>query len=252
MSSIIIITRHDTAVATTTKPSPSIASRSKKPKRIPTNPAARILLLSFIFCILGTPHSAAALKAGESIATTTPTSKNLAFFGRRTPLERKNMSTRSGVRYRGGSVDEGDAASAPTPNDADGNSAAPPAPGESTVPTTASVPTTAATATTAVETVVSESSSSEKATTKKPFSWKDARETLFPIEGDEAKKFLLIGSIKFFIIMALTLTRDTKDTLVVTQCGAEAIAFLKVSSRRTKHRWLGLLLKANPVRWWRV
>ena len=31
--------------------------------------------------------------------------------------------------------------------------------------------------------------------------------------------------------MALTLTRDTKDTLVVTQCGAEAIAFLKVRTR---------------------
>ena len=41
-------------------------------------------------------------------------------------------------------------------------------------------------------------------------------------------KFLLIGSIKFFIILALTLTRDCKDTLVVTQCGAEAIAFLKI------------------------
>jgi len=37
-----------------------------------------------------------------------------------------------------------------------------------------------------------------------------------------------MGSIKFFVIMALTLTRDTKDTLVVTQCGAEAIAFLKI------------------------
>eukprot|EP00980_Cylindrotheca_fusiformis_P008847 scaffold1888_cov120-Cylindrotheca_fusiformis.AAC.17 len=37
-----------------------------------------------------------------------------------------------------------------------------------------------------------------------------------------------VGSIKFFIILALTLTRDTKDTLVVTQCGAEAIAFLKI------------------------
>jgi len=41
-------------------------------------------------------------------------------------------------------------------------------------------------------------------------------------------KFLLIGSIKFYIILALTLTRDLKDTLVVTQCGAEAIAFLKI------------------------
>ena len=55
--------------------------------------------------------------------------------------------------------------------------------------------------------------------------------TIFPIYGkEEVKKFLLLGSIKFFIILALTLTRDTKDTLVVTQCGAEAIAFLKVLS----------------------
>ena len=56
------------------------------------------------------------------------------------------------------------------------------------------------------------------------------RQTIFPIYGNEVRKFLLIGSIKFFIILALTLTRDTKDTLVVTQCGAEAIAFLKVGS----------------------
>ena len=55
------------------------------------------------------------------------------------------------------------------------------------------------------------------------------RRTIFPIHGrHEITKFLLIGSIKFFIILALTLTRDTKDTLVVTQCGAEAIAFLKI------------------------
>ena len=56
------------------------------------------------------------------------------------------------------------------------------------------------------------------------------RTALFPIHGDEVKKFLLIGSIKFFVIMALTLTRDNKDTMVVTECGAEAIAFLKVST----------------------
>ncbi len=54
------------------------------------------------------------------------------------------------------------------------------------------------------------------------------RSAVFPIYGKEVKKFILMGSIKFFVIMALTLTRDTKDTLVVTQCGAEAIAFLKV------------------------
>jgi hypothetical protein len=81
-----------------------------------------------------------------------------------------------------------------------------------------------------VETDETNSSNKEKKE-KKPFSWRDARRTLFPIHGkDEVTKFLLLGSIKFFIIMALTLTRDTKDTLVVTQCGAEAIAFLKVSS----------------------
>lgn len=54
------------------------------------------------------------------------------------------------------------------------------------------------------------------------------RSTVFPIYGDEVKKFFLISAIKFHIILALTLTRDTKDTLVVTQCGAEAIAFLKI------------------------
>jgi AAA family ATP:ADP antiporter len=54
------------------------------------------------------------------------------------------------------------------------------------------------------------------------------RQTVFPIYGSEVTKFFLIASIKFFIILALTLTRDTKDTLVVTQCGAEAISFLKI------------------------
>jgi len=63
--------------------------------------------------------------------------------------------------------------------------------------------------------------------------WTKIRRTVFPIHGQqEVTKFLLIGAIKFFIILALTLTRDTKDTLIVTQCGAEAIAFLKV--RATK------------------
>jgi hypothetical protein len=54
------------------------------------------------------------------------------------------------------------------------------------------------------------------------------RNVLFPIHGNEVKKFLLVGSIKFFVILALTLTRDNKDTMVVTECGAESIAFLKV------------------------
>lgn len=69
----------------------------------------------------------------------------------------------------------------------------------------------------------------ERMKMKEPFSWTQLRQTLFPIYGDEVTKFLLISSIKFFIIVVLTFTRDTKDTLIVTQCGAEAIAFLKVS-----------------------
>ncbi|CAB9520823.1 ATP carrier protein 1 [Seminavis robusta] len=63
---------------------------------------------------------------------------------------------------------------------------------------------------------------------EEPGAWVKLRRTIFPIRGDEAKKFFLISAIKFYIILALTLTRDTKDTLVVTQCGAEAIAFLKI------------------------
>jgi AAA family ATP:ADP antiporter len=51
---------------------------------------------------------------------------------------------------------------------------------------------------------------------------------LFPIQSHELLKFLLIGTIKFFIVLALTLTRDGKDTLVVADCGAESIAFLKI------------------------
>lgn len=55
------------------------------------------------------------------------------------------------------------------------------------------------------------------------------RDAIFPVYGkNEIVKFLLLGSMKFFIIIVLTLTRDTKDTLIVTQCGAEAIAFLKI------------------------
>ncbi|CAM9666825.1 unnamed protein product, partial [Choristocarpus tenellus] len=55
------------------------------------------------------------------------------------------------------------------------------------------------------------------------------REALFPIYGKgEMVKFFTLGGIQFFIIFVLTLTRDMKDTLIVTTCGAEAISFLKV------------------------
>ncbi|GMI35771.1 hypothetical protein TeGR_g8730 [Tetraparma gracilis] len=54
------------------------------------------------------------------------------------------------------------------------------------------------------------------------------RQAIFPISRAELPKFLLLASVKFFVVWALTVTRDTKDTLVVTQAGAEAIAFMKV------------------------
>ena len=73
------------------------------------------------------------------------------------------------------------------------------------------------------------SASAPRAGQQHPNVLSKVRQAVFPIYGkQEVTKFLLIGSIKFFVILALTLTRDTKDTLVVTQCGAEAIAFLKI------------------------
>jgi TLC ATP/ADP transporter len=55
------------------------------------------------------------------------------------------------------------------------------------------------------------------------------RNAIFPVFGrEELNKFFALGGIKFFIIFVLTLTRDLKDTLVVTNCGAESISFLKV------------------------
>eukprot|EP00614_Pseudopedinella_elastica_P035421 CAMPEP_0172618082 /NCGR_PEP_ID=MMETSP1068-20121228/76589_1 /TAXON_ID=35684 /ORGANISM="Pseudopedinella elastica, Strain CCMP716" /LENGTH=485 /DNA_ID=CAMNT_0013424113 /DNA_START=151 /DNA_END=1608 /DNA_ORIENTATION=+ len=54
------------------------------------------------------------------------------------------------------------------------------------------------------------------------------RAAVFPIYGSkDIVRFLCLGGIKFFVIFCLTLTRDLKDTLVVTSCGAEAITFLK-------------------------
>lgn len=59
------------------------------------------------------------------------------------------------------------------------------------------------------------------------------RDALFPIYGGrEVGKFLALAGIQFFIIFVLTLTRDLKDTLIITSCGAEAISFLKVLLKR--------------------
>lgn len=51
---------------------------------------------------------------------------------------------------------------------------------------------------------------------------------VFPIYPKELLKFFSLSMMMFWIVFVFTMTRDTKDTLIVTNCGAEAIAFLKV------------------------
>lgn len=51
---------------------------------------------------------------------------------------------------------------------------------------------------------------------------------LFPIYPHEIRKFLNLSFLMFWIVFIFTMTRDTKDALIVPNCGAEAIAFLKV------------------------
>lgn len=52
--------------------------------------------------------------------------------------------------------------------------------------------------------------------------------SVLPIYPNELPKFLSLSVMMFWIIFVFTMTRDTKDALIVTNCGAEAIAFLKV------------------------
>uniref|UniRef100_A0A6U4VLG5 ADP,ATP carrier protein n=1 Tax=Hemiselmis andersenii TaxID=464988 RepID=A0A6U4VLG5_HEMAN len=54
------------------------------------------------------------------------------------------------------------------------------------------------------------------------------KDALFPIEGWEMAKFFSMSMMMFMIIYIYTTVRDTKDTLVVSTCGAESITFLKV------------------------
>ena len=51
---------------------------------------------------------------------------------------------------------------------------------------------------------------------------------VFPIYPHELVKFFSLSAMMFWIIFVFTMSRDTKDTLIVTNCGAESIAFLKV------------------------
>ena len=52
--------------------------------------------------------------------------------------------------------------------------------------------------------------------------------SVFPIYPKELMKFFSLSFMMFWIVFVFTMTRDTKDALIVTNCGAEAIAFLKV------------------------
>ena len=50
----------------------------------------------------------------------------------------------------------------------------------------------------------------------------------FPIYKSELSHFLSMSLMMFLFIYVFTTTRDTKDTLIVSNCGAESIPFLKL------------------------
>jgi hypothetical protein len=50
----------------------------------------------------------------------------------------------------------------------------------------------------------------------------------FPITKSEFPQFAAMSIMMFLFIYVFTTVRDTKDTLVVSNCGAEAIPFLKL------------------------
>lgn len=51
---------------------------------------------------------------------------------------------------------------------------------------------------------------------------------LFPIAREELNKFLPLGLMMFFILFNYYILRDTKDTLIVTSAGAEALSLIKL------------------------
>jgi len=57
---------------------------------------------------------------------------------------------------------------------------------------------------------------------------KSSSSSLFPISLSELPQFLSMSLLMFLFIYVFTTVRDTKDTLVVSNCGAEAIPFLKL------------------------
>lgn len=57
---------------------------------------------------------------------------------------------------------------------------------------------------------------------------KDKLFGVFPIKKYEIRQFVAMSIMMFLFIYVYTTVRDTKDTLVVSKCGAEAIPFLKM------------------------
>lgn len=56
----------------------------------------------------------------------------------------------------------------------------------------------------------------------------DENSSFFPIKMSELPQFISMSTMMFLFIYVFTTVRDTKDTLVVSNCGAEAIPFLKL------------------------
>lgn len=63
---------------------------------------------------------------------------------------------------------------------------------------------------------------------KGPPEFSKLRAFLWPIHGYELKKVVPMLLLFFFITFNYTILRDTKDTLIVTAAGAEALPFIKV------------------------
>jgi len=56
----------------------------------------------------------------------------------------------------------------------------------------------------------------------------EKKSSWFPIHKSELPQFVSMSVMMFLFIYVYTTVRDTKDTLVVSNCGAESIPFLKM------------------------
>jgi AAA family ATP:ADP antiporter len=56
----------------------------------------------------------------------------------------------------------------------------------------------------------------------------EKKSSWFPIQKSELRQFVSMSVMMFLFIYVYTTVRDTKDTLVVSNCGAESIPFLKM------------------------